>query len=1259
MEDCRPVTSTRTSTRTRTRPRFLAAAVIAGSALLSLLTLESAPASADIGQRLPRLARMHDEIAKAKGPLAYVALRRLWQEWDRGDPAEIEEILSEVANDGAMTAPVRSYAGLLQAYARRRRGDLDGARARIARLGFVSRWMIVGPFDNEGKAGFDFAYEPEKDQSLPIELTRSMDGKQHHPVRWRVAPGVSPYGWIDFGVFVRPTENVCGYAVTFVRDARTKEKLAPRTISVWGGSAGAMKVWWNGSEILRDEKYRDLDSDRFATEVTLRSGWNRLLVKMCGDADTPIASIRVGNADGGPDEHLEVDADPSHATRAGGAVESLGRGVAPGPSTKRLEGVLQAFERLAKSDDAATLEAFARYLTLTQSDDPAEHRARELARKAAEKAPTVPRLLLAGEVSENRNQRAIWIERAEALVKRGGATEEDSIATLLARAAHARGGANWRDAIPYYERVLARDPDNVVANLARIELYEEAGLRETSRALLASAIERRPRSVALLRAMAAALRAQSRTTEADEIAERYSQLRFDDPTIPRTHIELALARRDATGAARWIDRLLFTNPDSAPALTTAARSYVALGDRARAISMYRRILDLAPEETDTMRELADVYALGGQKEEQLKLLKRVLELKPQQKEVREYVAHSEPSKPRADEAYARASSEFLKLRGEPSGTSSKRTLVDLQVTTVFPNGLASRFHQVVYQPLTEASAAEAREYDFGYESDSETVQLRGARVYRADGKIEEAIESGEGAADDPSTSMYTSARVYYVRFPRLSPGDVVEILYRVEDVAHRNAFADYFGEVAYMQSNEPIGRAEYVLITPKSRTFNFNKPNVPGLVATQEDRGDLRLFRFVAERVPPIEAEANQPPYGELLGHVHVSTFKTWDEMGKWYWGLVKDQFTPDDEVRRRVAELTKGLKDERAKVRAVYDYVVQKTRYVALEFGIHGFKPYRCAQIFARGFGDCKDKATLIVTMLKELGIPATIVIVRTGHKGQFEKEPASLAPFDHAIAYVPSLDIYLDGTAEYTGSTELPSMDRGAMALQVNEGNPKLVSLPDPPATESITAQKVEATIGADGSAQLDWRLDVLGVDAAAWRVRFHADATRRQRMTQLMATQLAGAELTSLDAGNMEDIEQKVTLHAKGKASGFARKDADSLSIPVGPREYFVRDFAPLNQRKLDVRFYAQWTLDQDWTVRLPPGAKVKSLPVASSTTTPFGTVKLEVESSAGGVIKVRTSISNTKTRILASEYPAFHQWCETVDRALGQRVVVAVK
>jgi hypothetical protein len=131
---------------------------------------------------------------------------------------------------------------------------------------------------------------------------------------------------------------------------------------------------------------------------------------------------------------------------------------------------------------------------------------------------------------------------------------------------------------------------------------------------------------------------------------------------------------------------------------------------------------------------------------------------------------------------------------------------------------------------------------------------------------------------------------------------------------------------------------------------------------------------------------------------------------------------------------------------------------------------------------------------MLKELGIPATIVIVRTGMRGDFETEPASLAPFDHAIAYVPSMDLYLDGTAEWTGSTELPAMDRGALALQINEGKPKLVHLPEPPPSDSLTSKRIEASIALDGSAQLDWRVDVTGSSAASWRQRYHAKATQK---------------------------------------------------------------------------------------------------------------------------------------------------------------------
>ena len=132
---------------------------------------------------------------------------------------------------------------------------------------------------------------------------------------------------------------------------------------------------------------------------------------------------------------------------------------------------------------------------------------------------------------------------------------------LLARASHTRGGANWRDAIPYYDKVLALDPDNVPANLAHVELYSEAGLRETA----LTSLERDARAPPALASRCSArtpraLRDLDRTTEAEELSARYAQLRFDDTSVMADRIELALARRDPATAARWIERLVDDEP---------------------------------------------------------------------------------------------------------------------------------------------------------------------------------------------------------------------------------------------------------------------------------------------------------------------------------------------------------------------------------------------------------------------------------------------------------------------------------------------------------------------------------------------------------------------------------------------------------------------------------------------------------------------------------------------------------------------------
>jgi len=1229
-----------------------------------------------------------------RGIGAYVALRDLWRRWDQVDPAQVEEALGVVEHDPGVAPPMRAYSGMLGAYARRRRGDLEGSKRRLKELGFLDSWLVVGPFDNEAKSSLFTRFGPEEDFNGPLVAGKSYEGKER-PVSWRPLPSPTAFGWLDIGNLIRPSEKVCAYATSFVKSKGEEKAKGDKgdkgnevVGSLWVGAAGSFRAFWNGDEVLNDFEYRALDADRLSARVTLKPGWNRLTLKVCGDEEGPMVQVRLGDEKGGPGLAFESSSDPQlgeaaaknavvkksargpgeEAARTGIKVAPKGDpyargatgnavGKVPRPAGGPLVSVGQVLSE--KNVPPEQLEAHARYLAQTGGNPRGQHLARDLAIRAAEAEPTAARYLLAADLAEDRNARAAWVKKARGLDPTGS----DDLDVTQAEALLARSGTNFRDATPFFEKILAREPGHVAALLGKTELFEEAGLRYSALATLEDALKRSPHSVALLRAYAHQLRVVGRATEAEAIERRYANLRFDDVTYLRAQVELAVAKRDTAAGARWLERLLELDPESFGSLDFASRAFRALGQKERALAILGKRLEMAPEDVEALRAVADIQGEEGHEEEQLKLLRRLLVLRPQAKEVREYLEQKQPAKIRRDEAFAWGKEQLLALAKQPTpaGGFPRRTLRDLQVTTVYANGLASHFHQVVFQPLTEEGAAAGRQFAFAYQSGRDMVDLKMARVYRANGAIDEAVETGEGPADNPALAMYTSTRTFYVQLPRLNAGDVVELRYRVEEVTPRNEFGDTFSETSYLQATEPMASSEYVLISPKSRKLNLRVP--AGVEREESEEGELRLLKLRSKDSPPLLPEPLMPPLAEVASSVGASTFSSWNDVGAWFWGLSKDQFDVDDEVRKKVAEITRGKTDELEKIRAVYGYVVQRTRYVALEFGIDGFRPRRSAQTLARGWGDCKDKAALIVTMLRELGVEAQMVLVRTGMRGEAPSEPPSYDFFDHAIAYVPKFDLFLDGTAEYTGMSELPAMDRGAYGLVVKAGGEaKLVRLPEPGAEATARTRRIELTVGDSGPSGIEARIETTGAVASDWRQRFHALATQRARVTEELGAEFGGLTLApgaaGLEVNDLENIEQAVKVRFKGKSAAMSRSAGSDLAFSVAPTSNLVARFAPLSSRKHDVKLPFSQSYDDEWTVKIPAGNVVRQVPADKSVQGPFGQLELKSEV-AQGKATVRVKLRFTKTRVKPDEYAAFRAFCEQVDRALGERVVVGVK
>jgi hypothetical protein len=346
--------------------------------------------------------------------------------------------------------------------------------------------------------------------------------------------------------------------------------------------------------------------------------------------------------------------------------------------------------------------------------------------------------------------------------------------------------------------------------------------------------------------------------------------------------------------------------------------------------------------------------------------------------------------------------------------------------------------------------------------------------------------------------------------------------------------------------------------------------------------------------------------------------------------------------------------------VRALHRFVIEKTRYVGLEFGIHGYKPYPASQVLLRRFGDCKDKALLLMALLREVGIESELVLLRSRRAGGVDSEPASLAIFDHAITYVPRLDLYLDGTAEFAGMSELPSQDQGVMVLRVGWGGTTLARTPVRPAAANRAARAWEVVLAADGSARVDETVTIRGQAAQEWRAHYQTPGERRERYAKVWNGRHAGAQLEAVTMAGVEDRNQAVVVRAQASVPHLAQpNERGEFHLPAGSRETdLTQTYARLGVRRWPLVLGFPWQHEEKLDYRLPDGFRLLRAPTARKVKSAFGSFELEVDvTSDGRVVKVLSLLSVERDRIAANEYSEFRAFLREVDNLLGEPIVIA--
>jgi Flp pilus assembly protein TadD/transglutaminase-like putative cysteine protease len=1197
--------------------------------LVSLLVSAAARADSPYDARQQRLAE--SVLAKGKDPEAMLELLRMNREADEADPELVLSLFKRIQQAKNVGVEQRMFAARRVAWDLRRTGDTPAAVKAFDALGYLRKFRVIGPFDNEGKRGFESELGPEASRTQAVNLEATYPGRERQ-VKWRELPDIVHGGYVSFDAVFRPTENVCALAET------TLVVPKARTLTLWVGGGGATKVYWNGQVALNDPAYRSPFPDRSAVVVPAQAGKNRVLIKTCVTSGTFGFYLRVGDEKGEP---LQLEQSPGELAAVPAGSEKA--------TIKPLKAAFDMLEDRAAGDNAKAdaVENLARFLWYTGADDPAERRARQLAERAAELEPSVTRLMLAASQADERYARAKLVARAEAL-------NPNDPEVLMARAKLTATGPGSHRALSELEKV----PENTVAGMEahelRVALYRELGLEESAKAEARKALEQAPKSTAAMARLADLLSGEERKDESLELERKILALRKDYVPARRVLLEDAIALKREGEAIEHLDALRALFPGDEKRMVYVAEAYDALGREDLKLATLRESLEVAPESPSLLVRIGRALLRAGQSDAAADSFKQALALRPQDAETRELLEQITPEK-RLDESYAADQSTLLERR-KSRHDQPVTVLNDLTVNTVFENGLGSRFVQYAAEANDEEGARRLRARSIQFDPDTQRVDIRLARVFRKDGRVLEATETYERELGEPWYRMYYDTRALVVVFPDLEPGDSVELRYRIDDVAPRNLFADYFGDLNMLQGSEPIEHVEYVLITPASRKFYFNEPKLKGLKHEEKVDGARRIHRFVADDVPALRFEQGMPGITEIVPYLHVSTYASWQDVGKWYWGLIRDQLYADEALKAVVRDLKKQAKDEKELVQKIYGWVVKNTRYVALEFGIHGYLPYRVPDVVRRGFGDCKDKASLIYTMLREAGIDARFVLLRTRRNGAISELPASLSVFDHAIAYVPKYDLYLDGTAEHSGTRELPEGDQGVMVLVVGPNSAELKKTPVLPPDASVRTRKLSIELAPDGKGTVRAEERVAGVDAAGYRNTFQAEGTRKERLERKLASSYPGLKLEKSTFTGLDDIESDVQLSYELSAPEVGRREGSDIRTAPTSLGDLLREVAPSPSRVYPLEIGSKSIYREERTVRVPKGYRVTLVPAGGKVESRFGKLAVHSEQRGGEVVS-SSELVMAVDRVEPKEYPEFRRFIEQADELLRQRIAFA--
>ena len=568
--------------------------------------------------------------------------------------------------------------------------------------------------------------------------------------------------------------------------------------------------------------------------------------------------------------------------------------------------------------------------------------------------------------------------------------------------------------------------------------------------------------------------------------------------------------------------------------------------------------------------------------------------------------------------------------------------------------------------LNERGKQDFSEIVISYDSTYEKIELEYARTIRPDGVV---VPVGSRHIRDVSKylnfPLYSNARARIISFPEITQGCIIEYKYKV----YRNQLIneDDFVLTYRLQEAEPVIQAKIQLIVPAQRSLRYKILNSdynkfqaklePEINPVPARKGGTEYKEYLWEfkDIPAIIPEADMPSGAKINPIILVSTLESWQEVYDWWWSLAKDKIQADQAIKQKVADLTRDKETTLDKIQAIYKFCAEDIRYVAVEYGRAGHEPHKATDIFFNKYGDCKDQAILMITMLGEIGIPAYPVLIGTDDYLNLEEDFPSLH-FNHCIAAV-ELDedlIFLDPTCSTCSLRNLPSGDQGRKVLVFTDQGYRIQTTPIYPAEHNCLRRVIKMKINPDEAIEAERKVFTFGLYDVGQRLwlKYSTDDAISESLRQKIQEICPAARLKEYNIQNLDDLGKNVILNYSFSGQGYW---VEAGNLRIFPQSAHLDTSVVAKQSRrypLDLGLPNIKEIQLD--VVLSPRFELRYLPADFRKSSPW--LDLSVEYQLQGNHLYFKQITQIKKRYISlSEYLEFKAFLENVSTQIKQRIV----